>query len=115
MRKIYVTEDQFRKYLTLRKQQLKELNVNGDQFLAAKNGDVRAASQAAIDDAQSSGVNTNNDDTSVQFSADALRNQSGINEVYTKKQIAEARVQNLLKNAVRTSTVKEIKKECKKR
>lgn len=110
MKTIRITEEQFQKYLTYRKKKLMELNVNGDQFLAAKHGDVKAASQAAIDDAQSSGVNTNNDDTSVQFSADALRNQSGINEhVYTKQQISEMRAKNMFKNSSVSYTVSQFK------
>ena len=78
--------------------------------LAAKNGDLRAASQAAIKDAQSSGVNTNNDDTSVQFSADALRCQSGINEkIYTKAQISEMRAKNLFKKGKAVYSVSQFK------
>ena len=48
MRTIRLTEEQFQEYLDFRKKELTEVNLNGDQFLAAKNGDVKAASQAAI-------------------------------------------------------------------
>lgn len=110
MRTIRLTEEQFKQFLDYRKKELTELNVNGDQFLAAKNGDLRAASQAAIKDAQSSGVNTNNDDTSVQFSADALRCQSGINEkIYTKAQISKMRAKNLFKKGKAAYSVSQFK------
>ena len=37
MRTIRLTEEQFKQFLDYRKKELTELNVNGDQFLAAKN------------------------------------------------------------------------------
>ena len=110
MRTIRLTEEQFQKYLDFRKKELTEINLNGYQFLAAKNGDVKAASQAAIKDAQASGINTNNDGTSVQFSADALRNKSGINEkIYTKGQISELRAKNMFKKGCATYSKSQFK------
>ena len=95
MRTIRLTKEQFEKYLSFRRKQLMEINVSGDQFLASKNGDIKAATQAAIADIKDAGVNTVNNDTSVQFSADALRKQCGINEsVYTKEQIEKLRLEN---------------------
>lgn len=82
MRRLYLTQRQLDECL----RRLDELNISGDQYLTSKNGDLRAASQDAIRDAKDSGVNTDSDDVSVQFSADALKNNSGVYEnlLFTK-------------------------------
>lgn len=97
MRKIHITQKQLEECMY----SLNEINLNGDAYLKAKNGDVKSAAQASIDDAQSSGVNTASNDASVSFSADALKNNAGISEgrIITKKQIQEARINNMMKNS----------------
>lgn len=108
MRKVHITQKQLEECMMC----LNELTLNGDESLNAKNGDVKSAAQATIDDAQRAGVNTTQTDTSVSFSADSLRNKSGITEkynVFTKKQIKEARLQNLLKKSTEY-TKKDLKK-----
>ena len=92
MRKIHITEAQLKS--------LTETVLSGDQALTDNNGNTNQAAKDTIEGARKSGMPVDNNGTTVGFSRDALKQNGVVSEnkydVYTKKQLKEARLTKLM-------------------
>jgi hypothetical protein len=110
MKKIHITESQARKMLS-------EITLNADEALNTTKNPQTAIRQT-IQNAKSSGINTDNAGVQVGLSADALK-KNGLAEEdenleecgfqkFTKKQLEEARVNKMMSESAVVMTKKEI-------